>query len=75
MRGCALNCFAFRKIFLKPGSGFAESGDFVVKKGSARRPEIRPDVEKMGKLRQISRFGCPESLKNGVWTEAAIGYF
>ena len=73
--GGVLNCFAKSKISSKPGSRFAESRDFVVKKGSARRPEIMPDVEKMRKLRQISRLGCPESSKNGVRTEAAIGDF
>ena len=73
--GSALRRVPMRMVFSKPVSGITDSGDFVVKKAPARRPGIRPDVEKMENLRQIFGLGCPESSKNGVRTETAIGDF
>ena len=73
--GSVLNCFCDSFDFLEAGVQMCRIARFRRKKGSGRRPEIRPGVAKMGKSRKIPRLGCPESSKNGVRAEDAIGDF
>ena len=61
--------------FLKPASRITDSGDFVVKRDPRGALKSGQMLRKWGKLRQIFGLGCPESSKNGVRTEAAIGGF